>query len=149
MWDYLRRSGCKGYFLPLSGGADSGATASMVGLMCGYVVEAVQKGDEQVLQDVRRITEEESYTPTDARELCSRLLFTSYLGSENSSEETMNRAANLARDIGSTHSAVKIDAVTEALVDTFMQQKGDGVRPSLVSPKGLPLTLTHSQPSLQ
>jgi NAD+ synthase (glutamine-hydrolysing) len=25
LWDYLRRSGASGYFLPLSGGADSGA----------------------------------------------------------------------------------------------------------------------------
>jgi hypothetical protein len=31
LWDYLRRSTMGGFFLPLSGGADSSATASIVG----------------------------------------------------------------------------------------------------------------------
>ena len=34
LWDYLRRSGASGYFLPLSGGADSASTAAIVGVMC-------------------------------------------------------------------------------------------------------------------
>ena len=34
LWDYLRRSGQRGYFLPLSGGADSSSTAALVGIMC-------------------------------------------------------------------------------------------------------------------
>ena len=34
LWDYLRRSGAAGYLLPLSGGADSSATAAIVGAMC-------------------------------------------------------------------------------------------------------------------
>ncbi len=34
LWDYLRRSGATGYFLPLSGGADSASTAALVGSMC-------------------------------------------------------------------------------------------------------------------
>ena len=40
LWDYLRRSGAGGYFLPLSGGADSSSTATIVGLMCQQVVAA-------------------------------------------------------------------------------------------------------------
>lgn len=38
LWDYLRRSGATGFFLPLSGGADSSSTASLVGVMCNLVV---------------------------------------------------------------------------------------------------------------
>lgn len=34
LWDYLRRSGLRGYFLPLSGGADSSTTAALVAIMC-------------------------------------------------------------------------------------------------------------------
>ena len=34
LWDYLRRSGARGYFLPLSGGADSSSTAALVAIMC-------------------------------------------------------------------------------------------------------------------
>lgn len=80
LWDYLRRSGQRGFFLPLSGGADSGATASMVGLMCQYVTAAVQGGDAQALRDVRTVTKDPEYTPSSAPELCSRVLFTCYLG---------------------------------------------------------------------
>lgn len=37
MWDYLRRSGARGYFLPLSGGADSSAVAALVASMANLV----------------------------------------------------------------------------------------------------------------
>ena len=33
MWDYLRRSGARGFFLPLSGGADSASVAALVASM--------------------------------------------------------------------------------------------------------------------
>jgi hypothetical protein len=33
LWDYLRRSGMAGFFLPLSGGADSASTATIVGTL--------------------------------------------------------------------------------------------------------------------
>lgn len=45
MWDYLRRSGARGYFLPLSGGADSAAVASSVASMARMVFFAIQKGN--------------------------------------------------------------------------------------------------------
>lgn len=56
LWDYLTRSGAGGFFLPLSGGADSASTCAIVGIMCHLVVDAVQKGDRGVLDDVRRVT---------------------------------------------------------------------------------------------
>jgi len=34
MWDYMRRSGASGFFLPISGGADSGAVSTLVAIMC-------------------------------------------------------------------------------------------------------------------
>lgn len=44
LWDYLRRSGQGGYFLPLSGGIDSSATACIVGSMCHVVCAAARAG---------------------------------------------------------------------------------------------------------
>lgn len=44
MWDYLRRSGSCGYFLPLSGGIDSCATAVLVHSMCRLVVTDIEQG---------------------------------------------------------------------------------------------------------
>lgn len=38
LWDYLRRSGARGFFLPLSGGADSASVAGMIGSMSKMVL---------------------------------------------------------------------------------------------------------------
>ncbi|KAF6005418.1 glutamine-dependent NAD [Cyanidiococcus yangmingshanensis] len=53
LWDYLRRSGMSGFFLPLSGGADSSATATLVGSMCRLVATEAQKGNEHVICEAR------------------------------------------------------------------------------------------------
>lgn len=47
LWDFLRRSGASGFFLPLSGGADSSATATIVGIMCHLVYKTVVKDGEK------------------------------------------------------------------------------------------------------
>lgn len=44
LWDYLRRSRTQGYFVPLSGGIDSCATATIVYSMCLQVGKAVTEG---------------------------------------------------------------------------------------------------------
>ncbi|GAM22828.1 hypothetical protein SAMD00019534_060030 [Acytostelium subglobosum LB1] len=119
LWDYLRRSGLNGYFLPLSGGADSAATAAIVSIMCQLVVTDIANGDQCVLQDARRITGDKDYTPKDPREFASRIFFTAYLGSTNSSKETRDRAALISKDAGATHKEVDIDKVTEAFNQTF------------------------------
>ncbi|KAM9958172.1 hypothetical protein ACTFIW_013152 [Dictyostelium discoideum] len=122
LWDYLRRSGLSGYFLPLSGGADSAATAAIIGIMCQLVILDVSKGNKQVLKDAQRITNSpEDYIPTDSREFASRLFFTAYLGSKNSSKETRDRAMEIAKDIGSVHKEVDIDDISQSFNDAFSQ----------------------------
>jgi hypothetical protein len=59
--------------------------------------------DTQVIEDARRIVGEpegSDYVPTDARELCGRIMHTSYMGTENSSADTRGRAKELAEAIG-------------------------------------------------
>ena len=124
LWDYLRRSGQGGFFLPLSGGVDSSSTATIVYSMCNLVVKAVERGDDQALTDVRRVVGELGYVPKDARELCNRLFVTCYMGSENSSEETKNRAKNLAHQIGSYHLNINIDNAVKALTAIFSTATG-------------------------
>jgi hypothetical protein len=46
LWDYLRRSRVQGYFLPLSGGIDSCATAVIIHSMCRLVCQAASRGGE-------------------------------------------------------------------------------------------------------
>ena len=124
LWDYLRRSGQGGFFLPLSGGVDSSSTASLVYSMCVLVTEAVARGDETVLADARRITGDPGYTPTEAQELCSRIFVTCYMGTENSSEDTKARAKKLASQIGSYHLSIVIDTAVKAVLGIFSVATG-------------------------
>ncbi len=121
LWDYLRRSGAAGYFIPLSGGADSGAVATLVGSMCQLVAKAIREKDTAVTRDVGRWLADNE-TPdifSDPCVLANRLLYTSYMGSANSSRETRKRAKLLAEQIGSYHLNINIDGVVNALQSLF------------------------------
>ncbi|KAG6966608.1 hypothetical protein JG688_00006706 [Phytophthora aleatoria] len=121
MWDYLRRSGGSGFFLPLSGGADSSSVACIVGVMCHLVVEAANKGDKQVIKDVQRImgTSGQEYQPLTPADLASHVLHTTYMGTKNSSAATKKRAATLANEIGCYHLSMGMDMMVDAVVKTF------------------------------
>jgi NAD+ synthase (glutamine-hydrolysing) len=101
LWDYLRRSGARGFFLPLSGGLDSASVATMVGSMCHLVFTAIEEEkDEQVLSDLRSVVKDLSFTPSSPKDIAKELLVTTYMGTKNSSSETLKRAKSLADDIG-------------------------------------------------
>ncbi len=122
LWDYLRRSGMNGFFVPLSGGSDSAAVAAQVGVMCQMVVAETAEGNEQVIADARRIAgAEDDYLPTDAAEFASRLLFTCYMGTENSSKETRRRAKQVAAEVGASHLDINIDSVVTAVTQLFIR----------------------------
>ncbi len=127
LWDYLRRSGMAGFFIPLSGGADSAAVATQVGIMCQMVVAEAQAGNgqnAQVLADVRRLVGDEGYTPDNAAELASRLLFTAYMGTKNSSKATRQRAKALAEQVGARHLDMNMDTAVAALTTLFTKFTG-------------------------
>lgn len=124
LWDYLRRSGQGGFFLPLSGGVDSSSTACIVSSMCHQVVHAVKLGNLQVLSDVQRIVGDPSYLPMDSKELCNRIFFTCYMGSKNSSQETKDNASELAQQIGSYHLNISIDVAVTAVIGIFRTATG-------------------------
>ena len=123
LWDYLRRSGVAGYFLPISGGADSSSVATIVGSMCQMVAQAAQAGNQQVIRDARRITgesEDSTYLPTNPREFANRIFYTCYMATQNSSKATRDRAKQLTDQIGSYHLSVNIDSVVAALYSLFV-----------------------------
>ncbi|XP_018022782.1 glutamine-dependent NAD(+) synthetase [Hyalella azteca] len=124
LWDYLRRSGQGGFLLPLSGGVDSASTATIVYSMCCLIVKAVADGEQQVLDDVRRIVSQKEYVPTDPRQLCGLLFHTVYMASENSSQETKKRAKTLAQQIGSYHLSIVVDTVVSAMLGVFSVSTG-------------------------
>lgn len=123
LWDYLRRSGTSGFFLPLSGGADSSSVAAIVGSMCRLVAQEAERGNPQVIQDARRLAGEEEqgpYLPTDPADFARRILHTCYMATENSSKQTRERAQKIAEEIGAYHLNVNIDAMVAAMVNTFV-----------------------------
>ncbi|GAA99384.1 uncharacterized protein L969DRAFT_93843 [Mixia osmundae IAM 14324] len=122
MWDYLRRSRTNGYFVPLSGGIDSCATSVITYSMCRLVAAEARSGNMQVIADARRIageSPESMYVPIDANEFCGRIFHTCYMGTENSSRETRQRARELASAIGSYHVDLDMDIVITAVRDLF------------------------------
>uniref|UniRef100_A0A1Q3G1P3 Glutamine-dependent NAD(+) synthetase n=1 Tax=Culex tarsalis TaxID=7177 RepID=A0A1Q3G1P3_CULTA len=136
LWDYLRRSGQGGFFLPLSGGVDSSSTAIIVHSMCRQVVKSVLLGDVQVLHDIRKILADPDFTPDNPAALCNRLLVTCYMGSENSSKETRQRATSLSNQIGSYHLEINIDGAVSALLAIF--NTVTGMRPLFRANGGCP-----------
>ncbi|AET41461.1 glutamine-dependent NAD(+) synthetase Ecym_8175 [Eremothecium cymbalariae DBVPG len=120
LWDYIRRSNGTGYFLPLSGGLDSCSSAVIVYSMCRLVVEEIKAGNTQVLADARRLVRSsDDWIPTSPAELSSKILHTCYMGTENSSKETRERAKNLSQAIGSYHVDLDMDSVVSALLVLF------------------------------
>lgn len=71
--------------------------------MCRLVAQAANRADKQVIADARRIAgepEDSGYIPSDPHEFAGRIFHTCYMGTENSSAETRNRAKDLAAAIG-------------------------------------------------
>ena len=124
MWDYLRRSGASGYFVPISGGADSSSTAALVGSMCQLVVRSVADGNMQTRADARKVVGDPNYIPTDAREFANRILHTCYMASENSSQSTRDRAKAIADQIGAFHLHANIDGIVSAFLALFVHLTG-------------------------
>ncbi|GLV37746.1 NAD synthetase [Carabus blaptoides fortunei] len=71
-------------------------TAVIVFPMCRMVVTTLEHG---ALSDIRKILGHSDYTPNHAADLCNRLVIT-YMGIENSFNETKHRANTLAAQIG-------------------------------------------------
>lgn len=104
LWDYLKKSRASGYFLALSGGADSAAVALVVYNMCKLLVKEInEKRKTQILEELRIVLRDKNYIPQSAHELCSKVLYIAYLATDNSSVETTKRAADIAKEIGANH----------------------------------------------
>jgi len=132
LWDFLRRSGAGGLFLPLSGGADSSSVAAIVGCMTRMVTKAAQDDPKGlVASDIRRICRKENdadggaeWVPETPREFANVILHTCYMGTDNSSKATLDRAERLGQVIGSYHTSLKIDTAVSAMIGIFQVATG-------------------------
>lgn len=120
MWDYLRRSGACGLFLPLSGGADSATVAVMVSLLCKKIYkEITERKDEFILKELRRIIKNDSYYPKNDKDICNNILVTACLTTSSTPSKSKVNSQAIADEIGSVHYNMDIDKIISAFVDTF------------------------------
>jgi NAD+ synthase (glutamine-hydrolysing) len=91
LYDYLRKTRCRGYALSLSGGADSAVCAVLVTLMVRFADAAA-----------RAELTKTAGLPADAdeRALLGRLLTCAYQASANSSDTTLEAARAVAAELG-------------------------------------------------
>lgn len=121
----VRRSKASGYLVPLSGGIDSCATATIVYSMCRLVVQAIKDGNKEAIADAKRIAAFSEKLPDTPEEFCNQIFHTVYMGMANqSSKETRQRAEDLAKRIGSHHSDVNIDDTFHATKNLLTQGTG-------------------------
>jgi len=136
LWDYLRRSGASGFFLPLSGGADSTSTATIVHCMCVLVHKAAEaEPDGTVAKDCRRICgEKDKWIPESSQDMANKIFHTSFMGMEYSSTETRDRAQRIADQIGAYHQHITIDNIVAAIL--FMFFSVTSLKPKFLSQGG-------------
>ena len=114
LWDYLRKSGLKGVFVPLSGGIDSCAVTLIIYSMCRLVYKDIQNLRNNVIDDCQRMF---GRLPTNERDLSNLIMHTSYMGTDYSSVETKQRAANLAEAINAYHCSVDITDIVNSFIN--------------------------------
>ena len=94
LFDYMRKSYSRGFVVSLSGGADSSCCAALIAE--SLRMARAELGDE-------RLRERLSYMDLgDLDTVMARLLTCVYQGTENSGEETLRSARELALDLGAT-----------------------------------------------
>lgn len=76
------------------------------------------------MASLRRIVGEPEFTPVAYQDIVSRLLVTAYLGTKNSSSDTLSRAQRLAKSIGSLHYDLNIDTAYDSIFGIFAQATG-------------------------
>lgn len=111
LFDYLRKSGGNGFFLPLSGGSDSGVVALLVSYMCRRIMKEILLDNQFVIKSVKKIVKDENFIPKSEKELCSKILFSSYLSTKFNSDETRKSAEFISNEIGCSHVEVDIEKI--------------------------------------
>jgi NAD+ synthase (glutamine-hydrolysing) len=115
LFDYLRKTRCRGYALSLSGGADSAACAALVALMVKFSTG-----------DARAYLEKLTGLPAGSseRELVGRLLSCAYQASANSGETTLHAAEAVAGMLGARFIHFQITPLVDEVERLLAQYLG-------------------------
>ncbi|MEN9020639.1 MAG: NAD(+) synthase [Verrucomicrobiales bacterium] len=104
LFDYMRKSWSRGFVVSLSGGADSAACATLVGLMIDRLARELGPNAWPTMASYL------GFEPgTPLADIKQALLFCVYQGTENSSETTRHAAETMAKALGARYSVWEID----------------------------------------
>lgn len=115
LFDYLRKTRCRGYALSLSGGADSAACAVLVALMVRFSQEEGRAYLEKLTGVVPGAPE---------RDIVGRLLSCAYQASANSGDTTLNAARGVADAIGARFVTFNIAPLVDQCEQLLVQYLG-------------------------
>lgn len=125
LFDYIERSGAKGFILPLSGGADSAATACIVFRMCELIMRHIHTfpDENSRVKNFLKNRHNLEYSHllsidflSAVKEICNKILYTIYLPTRFSGE-TETLAKEFAEQIGSNHHVVSIQNIVETSIN--------------------------------
>lgn len=119
MWDYLRRSSARGFFLPVTPGVESSSVAAIVRSMAELVFESIEAGNKTVLADLRRVIRQPDFMPSTSKDVVNELLVTAYIGMKDASEDSQEITQRLVTEISSHHFDIDIDEVFESITSVF------------------------------
>ena len=112
LFDYLRKSRCKGFVVSLSGGADSSAVAVLVWLVVQLALREL--GRDEVLRKLAHVNGLEQAENSEA--IVGRLLTCVYQSTENSSNETREAASTVALALGAEFLEFDVDPIIRSYV---------------------------------
>ena len=113
--DYLIKSKSKGFALSLSGGLDSSSLAILIYEMINRSINkiGIEKTIKRFKIDKKIINQNNSNI---IKKLCSKLLYTAYQKTENSSFKTIESSKKISQFIGSNHYEWSIDEEVASIV---------------------------------
>lgn len=120
LFDYLRKSYSQGFTISLSGGADSSACTALCGLMIRLAEESIgfealktRLGYIKKIQDAKNI-----------EDISHEIIHTIYQGTENSSQDTLASAEQLAQSMGATFYRIDINGLVENYTELIESEIG-------------------------
>lgn len=122
LWDYLRRcipGGLKGFILPLSGGLDSCSVACIVYCLCQMLhYQIYTRKNQHIIDTIKPIFDVSSEKDPTPKTICNKLLRCCYLQTQYSSEDSSDRAKNLAAVIGADFHSFNFSKIYKQIVDS-------------------------------
>lgn len=113
LFDYLRKSKSKGFAISLSGGADSSATACLVGLMVELGTREL--GTEGFLSKLPQLNI--TQTAASSKEIVHNLLTCVYQATANSSDTTRSAACTIANAVGADYLEFDVETMSKAYTE--------------------------------